>query len=77
WAEAVPFRETRGYVQGIVRNTLQYQRLYDEGGRFRENVGASRQARPATAPPANSQTTSTPDNRLRPRRVTPEKDEEK
>jgi soluble lytic murein transglycosylase len=35
WAEAVPFRETRGYVQGVVRNTLQYKRLYDEAGQFR------------------------------------------
>ena len=40
WAEAVPFRETRGYVQGVVRNTLQYRRLYDEQGRFRPEVGA-------------------------------------
>ncbi|HET9710482.1 MAG TPA: transglycosylase SLT domain-containing protein, partial [Pyrinomonadaceae bacterium] len=30
WAEAVPFKETRGYVQGVVRNRLQYLRLYDE-----------------------------------------------
>ena len=29
WAEAVPFKETRGYIQGVVRNRLQYQRLYD------------------------------------------------
>src|SRR5258705_13978624 len=27
WAEAVPFKETRGYVQGVVRNRLQYMRL--------------------------------------------------
>lgn len=40
WAEAVPFRETRGYVQGVVRNTLQYRRLYDEEGRFRPEVGS-------------------------------------
>jgi soluble lytic murein transglycosylase len=40
WAEAIPFRETRGYVQGVVRNTLQYRRLYDEQGRFRPEVGA-------------------------------------
>src|SRR4030095_10795192 len=39
WAEAIPFRETRGYVQGVVRNTLQYRRLYDEQGRFRPEVG--------------------------------------
>ena len=40
WAEAVPFKETRGYVQGVVRNRLQYQRLYDEHGRFRPEVGS-------------------------------------
>jgi soluble lytic murein transglycosylase len=38
--EAVPFRETRLYIQGVVRNTLQYRRLYDENGQFRANVGA-------------------------------------
>ncbi len=40
WAEAIPFRETRGYVQGVVRNTMQYRRLYDEQGRFRPEVGS-------------------------------------
>jgi len=40
WAEAVPFRETRLYIQGIVRNTMQYRRLYDENGRWRADVGA-------------------------------------
>ena len=40
WAEAVPFRETRLYIQGVVRNTMQYRRLYDENGQFRANVGA-------------------------------------
>jgi soluble lytic murein transglycosylase len=40
WAEAVPFRETRGYIQGVVRNRLQYQRLYDADGKFRPEVGA-------------------------------------
>ena len=40
WAEAVPFRETRLYIQGVVRNTLQYKRLYDESGQFRGEVGA-------------------------------------
>ena len=52
WAEAIPFRETRGYVQGVVRNTLQYRRLYDEQGRFRPEVGtrANRPAAGATAP---------------------------
>jgi len=40
WQEAVPFRETRLYIQGVVRNTLQYKRLYDENGQFRAEVGA-------------------------------------
>jgi len=39
WQEAVPFRETRLYIQGVVRNTLQYRRLYDENGQFRAGVG--------------------------------------
>src|SRR5438132_4040492 len=40
WAEAVPFRETRLYIQGVVRNTLQYQGVYDENSQFRTEVGA-------------------------------------
>ena len=40
WAEAVPFKETRGYVQGVVRNRLQYLRLYDQDGKFRPEVGS-------------------------------------
>ena len=40
WAEAVPFKETRGYIQGVVRNRLQYLRLYDEKGEFRPEVGS-------------------------------------
>lgn len=39
FVEAIPFRETRMYVQGVVRNTAQYRRLYDENGNFRANVG--------------------------------------
>ena len=39
WDEAVPFKETRGYVQGVVRNRLQYERLYDANGNFRPEVG--------------------------------------
>jgi len=56
WAEAVPFKETRGYVQGVVRNRLQYLRLYDEHGKFRPEVGAR-----AVAP--------SPDPNVRKRRV--------
>lgn len=48
WAEAVPFKETRGYVQGVVRNRLQYLRLYDLNGNFRPEVGV----RAVSNPPA-------------------------
>jgi soluble lytic murein transglycosylase len=40
FVEAIPFRETKGYVQGIIRNTAQYRRLYDENGNFKSNVGS-------------------------------------
>ncbi len=39
FVEEIPFRETRGYVQGIIRNSAQYRRLYDENGNFKTNVG--------------------------------------
>jgi soluble lytic murein transglycosylase len=39
FVEAIPFKETKGYVQGIIRNSAQYRRLYDENGVFRSNVG--------------------------------------
>lgn len=39
YVEEIPFRETKGYVQGIIRNTAQYRRLYDENGNFKTNVG--------------------------------------
>jgi soluble lytic murein transglycosylase len=62
WAEALPFKETRGYVQGLVRNRLQYVRLYDKEGKFRPEVGtravsAEPVGSPGTTPamePANS-----------------------
>jgi len=75
WAEAVPFRETRGYVQGVVRNTLQYKRLYDEQGRFRAEVGA-RAVRPAALRSNAPAATSQPSNStVRPRRATPDEEE--
>ena len=40
FVEAIPFKETRLYVQGIIRNTAQYRRLYDETGNFKPNVGS-------------------------------------
>lgn len=70
WAEAVPFKETRGYVQGVVRNTLQYKRLYNEQGQFRPEVG--RAAVRSTL--SNGETAATPsgnsNSSVRPRRTT-------
>ena len=40
FVEEIPFRETKGYVQGVIRNAAQYRRLYDENGNFKPNVGA-------------------------------------
>ncbi len=40
FVEAIPFKETKTYVQGIIRNTAQYRRLYDDNGNFRSNVGS-------------------------------------
>lgn len=40
FVEAIPFRETKGYVQGVIRNSAQYRRLYDEKGNFKSNVGS-------------------------------------
>jgi len=39
FVEAIPFKETKGYVQGVIRNAAQYRRLYDDNGIFRANVG--------------------------------------
>ena len=76
WAEAVPFRETRSYVQGVVRNTLQYKRLYDEAGRFRPEVGtratAARSASSQTNTPAAAEQPSNNTGGVRPRRATPD-----
>jgi soluble lytic murein transglycosylase len=74
WAEAVPFKETRGYVQGVVRNRLQYQRLYDENGKFRAAVGTravTKQPAPGTSPAAIPE-----DPSVRKRRVTGDESEE-
>src|SRR5258706_6349950 len=53
WAEAVPFRETRLYIQGVVRNTLQYRRLYDQSGQFRAEVGTRAIYPPPKGPPSH------------------------
>jgi soluble lytic murein transglycosylase len=74
WAEAVPFKETRAYVQGVVRNKLQYERLYDANGKFRAEVGtravtniSSSNASPGTQPE---------DGSVRKRQVTGDQHEE-
>jgi soluble lytic murein transglycosylase len=74
WAEAVPFKETRGYVQGVVRNRLQYQRLYDENGKFRPEVGT----RAVTKRPVSgvAPATEPEDSSVRQRRVTGDQNEE-
>ncbi len=73
WSEAVPFKETRGYVQGVVRNRLQYLRLYDEKGNFRLEVGS----RAVSAPPAPGATPTVETNpSVRKRRVSGGQEEE-
>ena len=69
WAEAVPFKETRGYVQGVVRNRLQYERLYDINGNFRSQVGT----RAVTAQPSGA---SPGESTIRKRRVIGDEEEE-
>jgi soluble lytic murein transglycosylase len=69
WAEAVPFRETRLYIQGVVRNTLQYRRLYDQSGQFRAEVGT----RPIYPAPKGSP--SQPDSTIHVRRSIGEEEE--
>lgn len=73
WAEAVPFKETRGYVQGLVRNRLQYLRLYDANGKFRPEVGIRAVTR---QPSAGASPATDPDESIRKRRVTGEEHEE-
>jgi peptidoglycan lytic transglycosylase len=74
WAEAVPFKETRGYIQGVVRNRLQYLRLYDENGKFKTEVGT----RAITKPRATGATPGAEpeDPTVRQQRVTGEGHEE-
>ncbi|HEV7798468.1 MAG TPA: transglycosylase SLT domain-containing protein [Pyrinomonadaceae bacterium] len=74
WAEAVPFKETRGYVQGVVRNRLQYSRLYDANGKFRAEVGT----RAVTRQPASGATPAIEpeDSSVRKRRVSGNENEE-
>ncbi|HUR99431.1 MAG TPA: hypothetical protein VMZ26_15305, partial [Pyrinomonadaceae bacterium] len=32
-------KETKAYVQGVIRNSAQYRRLYDANGNFKPNIG--------------------------------------
>ncbi|PYS93532.1 MAG: hypothetical protein DMF64_04840 [Acidobacteria bacterium] len=75
WAEAVPFKETRGYVQGVVRNTMQYRRLYDEDGHFRAEVGTRAVRADANAKTNNANATPANES-VRPRRVIPDEQQE-
>jgi soluble lytic murein transglycosylase len=45
WVDSIPISETRLYVQGVWRNARQYQRLYDEHGRFRSIVPEAMKSR--------------------------------
>ncbi len=72
FAEGIPFRETRGYVQGVVRNTLQYERLYDDNGQFRAVVGTNALNGQTGGTPASQSANPT----VRKRRVTGEQKEE-
>jgi soluble lytic murein transglycosylase len=70
FAEAIPFKETRGYVQGVVRNTLQYERLYDEDGQFLPIVG-TRPVHPSTGTAqAGAPAVQSPDETVIQRRFT-------
>ncbi|MGB7201333.1 MAG: lytic transglycosylase domain-containing protein [Pyrinomonadaceae bacterium] len=61
FVEAIPFKETRGYVQGVIRNTAQYRRLYDENGNWRANVGTRPLRGEIDAKPSDQLTAEFPD----------------
>jgi soluble lytic murein transglycosylase len=69
WAEAVPFKETRGYIQGVVRNRMQYERLYDANGKFRPEVGTRAVSRQGAVTPNASPTVEPAGSTVRRRRV--------
>jgi soluble lytic murein transglycosylase len=76
WAEAVPFKETRGYIQGVVRNRMQYERLYDANGKFRPEVGTRAVTRRETATPDSTPSAEPADSTVRRRRVMGGQEEE-
>ncbi|MEP7076098.1 MAG: lytic transglycosylase domain-containing protein [Acidobacteriota bacterium] len=61
FVEAIPFKETKQYVQGIIRNSSQYRRLYDENGNFRSNVGAKPLRAQIDSKPPDQFTAENPD----------------
>jgi soluble lytic murein transglycosylase len=61
FVEAIPFKETRGYVQGVIRNSAQYRRLYDENGNFKPNVGTRPLRGEIDSRPRNEFTAEFPD----------------
>ena len=69
WAEAVPFKETRGYIQGVVRNRMQYERLYDANGKFRSEVGSRAVSKQGAATPKTSPAVEPDGSTVRRRRV--------
>jgi soluble lytic murein transglycosylase len=69
WAEAVPFKETRGYIQGVVRNRMQYERLYDANGKFRPEVGSRAVTKRESAAPGSTPSAEPADSTVRRRRV--------
>ena len=69
WADAVPFKETRGYIQGVVRNRLQYERLYDANGKFRPEVGTHAVSHQQAGAPNTSPAVEPANSTVRRRRV--------
>jgi soluble lytic murein transglycosylase len=61
FVEAIPFKETKQYVQGVIRNSAQYRRLYDENGNFRSNVGSRPLRGQIDSEPREQFTAETPD----------------
>jgi soluble lytic murein transglycosylase len=61
FVEEIPFRETKAYVQGIIRNSAQYRRLYDDNGQFKPAVGSRPLRGEIDATPLNEFAASHPD----------------
>lgn len=64
FVEDIPFKETKGYVQGIIRNSAQYRRLYDDNGNFKSNVGTRPLRGEIDSKPRDQFASENPDVRL-------------